>query len=181
MGSVQHCSSWELVAASIIWHRLQPGVTFVLQDGWLCMAWTLLTLSHWWASRRGYKRHTFFTSHSSKNEKEIHGPGAMWFFFSIYLLNLNFLSHIETYTLWKLNYKKSCPWDIEFARATAEIMPSMETDEKCFPLPAKVAICLPYRSPLFCLLLISMHHLKIDWMVGIIFSLALQVLWICTF
>ena len=59
MGSDQQCFSWELVAASIIWHRLQPDVTFVLQDGWLCMAWTLLTLSHWWASRRGYKRHTF--------------------------------------------------------------------------------------------------------------------------
>lgn len=84
-----------------------PGVTFVLQDGWLCMAWTLLTLSHWWASRRGYKRNTFPTSCCwSRNEQEIYGPGAMWFFFSIYLLNLNFVSDIETHTLWKLTYKK---------------------------------------------------------------------------
>lgn len=129
MGSAQQCLSWELVAASIIWHRLQPGVTFVLQDGWLCIAWTLLTLSHWWASRRGYKRRTFpqataTAKKKKKNDEEIHGPGEMWFFFSIYLfIKLNFVSDIETHTLRKLTYKGSCSWDIEFARATAVITP----------------------------------------------------------
>lgn len=74
MGSVQQCFSWELVvAASIIWHRLQRGVTFVLQDGWLCMAWTLLTLSHWWASRRGYKRHTFPQATGAKMRRKSTG------------------------------------------------------------------------------------------------------------
>lgn len=47
------------------------------------------------------------------------------------------MSDIETYTLWKLTYKESFPQDIEFAQATAEIMPSIETDEKCLPLFCK--------------------------------------------
>lgn len=160
MGSVQQCFSWELVAASIIWHRLQPCVTFALQDGWLCTVWTLLSLSHWWASRRGYERNAFPTSCCSKKEEEIHRCGAMWFFSSIYLLNLNFVSHIETHTLWKLTYEKSYPKDIEFAQTTAEIMPSAATDEKCYPPPAKLLICFPHRFLWFHLLLISMHHLN---------------------
>lgn len=52
MGSVQLCPDKESVADSIIWLRLQPGVTFVLEDGWLAMTWTLLTLSLCSASRR---------------------------------------------------------------------------------------------------------------------------------
>lgn len=49
-------------------------------------------------------------------------------------IKLNLVSDIETYTLRKLTYKESFPQDIEFAQATAEIMPSIETDEKCLPL-----------------------------------------------
>lgn len=110
MESVQHRA---LVAASIIWHRLQPGVTFVLQDGWLRTARTLLTLPHWWASRRGY------AVRGVPSRKRM----RKWFLFSIYLLNLTFMSEIETYTLWKLTYKESRPRNIEFAQATAEIPP----------------------------------------------------------
>lgn len=47
------------------------------------------------------------------------------------------MSDIETYTLRKLTYKESFPQDIEFSQATAEIMPSVETDEKCLPFCCK--------------------------------------------
>lgn len=52
MGSVQLRPDKESVADSIIWLRLQPGVTFVLEDGWLGLTRTLLTLSLCSASRR---------------------------------------------------------------------------------------------------------------------------------
>lgn len=165
MGSVQQCFSWELVAASIIWHRLQPGVTFVLQDGWLCIAWTLLTLSHWWASRRGYKRRTFpqaTATAKKKNEEEIHGPGEMWFFFSIYLfIKLNFVSDIETHTLRKLSYKGSCSRDIEFARATAVIMPVYWERWKMLPTLLQRWWYSPLIDPHGSSLLISGPHLKL--------------------
>lgn len=47
-----------------------------------------------------------FTSCCSKNKKQIHRPGTIRYFFSINSLNLNFVSRIETRTLWKLSYKK---------------------------------------------------------------------------
>lgn len=52
MGSVQLCPDKEPVAASIIWLRLRPGVTFVLEDGWLGTTRALLALSLRSASRR---------------------------------------------------------------------------------------------------------------------------------
>lgn len=47
------------------------------------------------------------------------------------------MSDIETYTLWKLTYKEFFPQDIEFAQATAEIRPFIETDEKSVRLSCK--------------------------------------------
>lgn len=136
MGSVQRCFSWELVAASIIWHRLQPGVTFVLQDGWLCMTRTLLTLSLRWTSRRETIRGIPLSSHCSKNE-----AGCNVILFSTFI-KLNLVSDIETYTLWKLTYKESFPQDIGFAQATAEIV--MKNVSRS---PGEVLLCLYHRSP----------------------------------
>lgn len=84
MGSVQRCFDEELVADSIIWHRLQLGVTFVLQDGWLCTTWTLLTLSLRSASRRDCKRQPFPPAAGQTEEKkksDIQRLAAIWFFF----------------------------------------------------------------------------------------------------
>lgn len=85
MGSVQKCFSWELVAASIIWRRLQLGVTFVLQDGWLGVAWTLLTPSHRWASRRGYKRHTFRRAAVAKMRRNLRARCNVILLFNIFI------------------------------------------------------------------------------------------------
>lgn len=168
MGSVQQCFSWELVvAASIIWHRLQRGVTFVLQDGWLCMAWTLLTLSHWWASRRGYKRHTFPQATGAKMRRKSTGLLQCDSTFQfIYLIKLcvrywNIYSE-KTLLQKKKKKKKSYPQDIEFAQATAEIMQSIETDEKCPTSPLQrwwySSLTDPHCSVS---VLMSMPHLKL--------------------
>lgn len=98
-------------------------------------------------------------------EEEV--SGAVWFFFSVYLLNLNFVSEIETYTLWKLTYRKSHPRDIEFAQATAEIVTSIETDgkyEKCYPPSCKGADMLPSQIPTVPSPFDFHASFKIDWM-----------------
>lgn len=146
MGSVQRCFDEELVADSIIWHRLQLGVTFVLQDGWLCTTWTLLTLSLRSASRRDCKRQPFPPAAGQK--KEACRNVILSFFFSNKFIKLNLVSDIETHTLWKLTYKESFFSAYWVCSGSAEIMPSIETDEKCLRSPAMLVICLCHRSPL---------------------------------
>lgn len=148
MGSVQRCFDEELVADSIIWHRLQLGVTFVLQDGWLCTTWTLLTLSLRSASRRDCKRQPFPPAAGQTEEKkksDIQRLAAIWFFFLFFpnkFIELNLVSDIETHTLWKLTYKESFFSAYRVCSGSAEIMPSIETDEKCLRSPAMLVICL---------------------------------------
>lgn len=151
MGSVQRCFDEELVADSIIWHRLRLGVTFVLQDGWLCTTWTLSLRS---ASRRDCKRQPFPPAAGQKKKKksDIQRLAAMWFFFFLFfsnkLIKLNLVSDIETHTLWKLTYKESFFSAYWVCSGSAEIMASIETDEKCLRSPAMLVICLCHRSPL---------------------------------
>lgn len=167
MGSVQQCFSWELVvAASIIWHRLQRGVTFVLQDGWLCMAWTLLTLSHWWASRRGYKRHTFPQATGAKMRRKSTGLLQCDSTFQfIYLIKLcvRYWNIYSEKTLLQKKKKKilssgywvcsGYSWDhaVYWDRWKMSHLPS-----------SKVVIFFPHRSPLFRLRFDVHASFKID-------------------
>lgn len=88
------------------------------------------------AERQGYKRHSFPQA-TVANKEEIQGPGAMRFLSLLYVSNFKFVSDIETYTLWKLIYKKVYPRHIEFFQATAESMLPIQT-----PPPAKVCLTL---------------------------------------
>ena len=165
MGSVQPGFSWELVAASIIWHPPQPGVTFVLQDGWLCAVWTPLTPSHRWASRRSYKRHNFPHAHCGKEKKKHGGSIRCWC--SVILLFYTFIKfklcvrYWNTYTV-KTHLRGKNPVLGILSLLGPQLRSSRLSRrmKNATSPPAKVLIWFSLRSPLFHLLLISMHHLK---------------------
>lgn len=167
MGSVQLRPDKESVADSIIWLRLQPGVTFVLEDGWLGLTRTLLTLSPCSASRRNWGEGKPFQQQLLLQAEFLIFRGLTYCGSlsvappSLFnkCIKLNLVSDIETHTVWKLTYRESFPSAYWVCRGSAEIMASTETDEKCHPSSAVLLIWLPHipTRSFFC----SVSHCKL--------------------